>query len=617
MLGRSLHPAPAAMKISILCGVGALLAVGGAPGQNIDSSANSSLNGNFFVRQISLTVDHTTGLTNAAYCVYGALAFDGKGNYTFNGQLASSTAPGLSPYSVSGVYSVQSNGIAAVQSLLDNSANIFGAVAQGVFSGSSTQSAVYADEMVAIPAGTGSTPTALKGAYNIGTLEFLQSDLTARDSYFAINADGNGNIAAFTLNGAAANQNNANVSQTINASTYSFSGNGTGTWILPAGNLVEGSKTFYISADGNFIIAGGANTFDMEIGIRASATPANDATFLGVYFVTGLETNAAGLDAFAGSVNATGAGESLWHLRVNSLVNAGYSNTHDLPYNFTNGSINQPTANYFFGLSGQAFLAVGTGPEYQLSLGLHAPQYSGPGVYLNPLGIVNAANLAPITNPVSPGEFVSLFGTGLASGTAQAPSLPISTSLGGVQVLINGQFMPVQYVSATQINALVPFELGAMNSFATFQVINNQIKSNSVTVFSAATSPGVFSINQTGTGPAAVLHADYTPVSSASPAKAGETVQLFLAGLGTVTPNVADGAAAATNPLSLVTARVSVEIGAQNTQATVSFSGLAPGFAGLYQVNFAIPSGLTGGNNSLTISTPEGITSQTMIAVSN
>ena len=606
------------MKLSILCGVGSLLAVWGAHAQNIDSSGNSSLNGSFFVRQISLTVDHTTGLTNAAYCVYGTIVFDGNGNYTFNGQLASAGSAGVSPYSVSGVYSVQSNGIAALQSLLDNSANIFGAVAQGVFSGSSTQSAVYADEMVAIPAGTSSSLTALKGAYNFGTIEFLQSDLTARDSYFTINADGNGNIAAFTLNGAAANQNNANVTQTVSATTYSLTGNGTGTWNLPAGDLIANSKVFYISSDGNFVIAGGFDTFDLEIGIRASAMPANNATFSGVYFVTGLETNAAGLNAFAGSINATGAGESLWHLRVNSLVNGSYSNTHDLPYSVTNGSISQPTAHYSFALSGQAFVVVGTGPEYQLSLGLHAPQYSGAGVYLNPLGIVNAANLAPITNPVSPGEFVSLFGTGLASGTAQAQSLPISTLLGGVQVLVNGTFMPVQYVSSTQINALVPFELDVRNSsFATFQVIDNGIASNSVSVFSAATSPGVFSINQTGTGPAAVLHADYTPVSSASPAKAGETVQLFLAGLGTVTPNAGDGAAGSGNPLNLVNARTSVQIGGQSTKASVAFSGLAPGFAGLYQVNFVIPSGLTSGNNSLTISTPQGITSQTMIAISN
>jgi len=598
----------------------ACLSLCGAAAQKMDTSGNATLNGNYFIRQISLAVDPNTGSVNRAFSAYGAITFDGKGNYTFKGQLADSAAAAPAAYSVSGVYSVQSNGIAAVQSLLDNSANIFGAVAQGVFSGSSTESAVYTDELVAIPAGTTSTNASLRGAYNFGTIEFLQPGFSARDSYFTLNPDGNGAVPTFTLTGAAANQNNATVTQSVTGTSYSFSGNGTGSLNLPSGNLVQGSKIFYLSADGNFILAGGAGTFDLMIGIRASATPATNATFSGVYFVTGLETNVTGagnFDAFAGSVNGTGAGESLWHLRVNSPFNGSYDNTYDVPYSFTNGSINQATVTYSFGLNGQAFLVVGSGAEYQLSLGLHAAQYSGSGVYLNPLGIVNAANLAPVTNSVAPGEFVSLFGTGLAAATVQAQSLPLNTNLGGVQVLVNGAPMPVQYVSNTQINAIVPFGLDVMNApFATFQVVNNGIKSNTVTLFSAASAPGIYAVNQTGTGPAAVLHANYAPVSAANPAKAGETVLLFLNGLGAVTNAPADGAAASSNPLSQVKEQLRVEVGGLFTNAGVAFAGLAPGFAGLYQINFVVPSGLTAGDNYLTVSTQDGVTSQTMVAIS-
>jgi uncharacterized protein (TIGR03437 family) len=612
------------MKTCILNLATALLCVAGAAAQSVDASGNAALNGNYYVRQVSLAVDPTIGFIEESYSIYGTMAFNGKGTYSFQGHLADSAASAPIVYNVSGVYSVQSNGLAAVQSLLENGVYIFGSVAQGVFSGSSTESAVYTDELVAIPGGTNSSPASLTGSYNFGTIEFLQSDFTARDTYFTINADGTGNIATFTLNGAAANQMNANVTQSVSGATYAFTGNGTGTFTLPSGNLVQGSKIFYVSADGNFVVAGGANTFDMMIGIRASAAPATNTTFSGVYFVTGLETNVTGFsgangnfDAFAGSVNGTGAGESLWHLRLHSPFYGSYDNTYDVPYVFANGSIKQSSVNFSFGLSGQAFLVVGLGPEYQLSLGLHAPQYSSSGVYLNPIGIVNAANLAPFTNPVAPGEFVSLFGTGLSGGIVQAPSLPLNTTLGNVQVTVNGRPMPLLYVSATQINGLIPYGLDVTStSYATFIVTNNKVNSNSVTVFSRATSPGVFSINQSGTGTAAVLHANYSPVTAANPAKAGETVQLFLTGLGAVTPSVADGAAAGSTQLSLVNAQMLVEIGNPFLKATVSFAGLAPGFAGLYQLNFVIPAGLTAGDNYLTVSTPDGVTSQTMIAIS-
>ena len=614
------------MKISTLrlCLLAAVFSTAGAVAQSMDTSGDALLNGTYFVRQVSLAVNPNSGVINQSFSAYGTIAFDGKGTYTFKGQLASSAASGPTAYAVSGVYAVQSNGIAAVQSLLENNANIFGSVAQGVFSGSSTESAVYTDEMVAIPAGTTSGNGALRGAYNFGAIEFLQSDFSARDSYFTFNADGNGAIATLTLNGSASNQNNTNVTQTISGATYSFSGNGTGTLNLPGANLVQGSKIFYLSADGNFILAGGANTFDLMIGIRTSATPATNATFSGIYTVSGLETNVNGFlgsagnfDAFAGSVNGTGAGESLWHLRVHAPFYGSYHNTYDVPYVFTNGVINQPSATYLFGLGGQAFLVVGSGTEYQLSLGLHAPPYSGNGVYLSPIGIVNAATSSPFTNAVAPGEFVSLFGTGLAAGKAQAQTLPIANSLGGVRVLVNGLPMPIQFVSPTQINALIPYGLDVMNSsFATFQVFNNDVKSNPVTVFSSATSPGVFSVNQSGAGSAAVLHANNTLVSSASPAKMGETVQLFVSGLGAVSPSVDDGAGGGGNPLNLVKAQLVVELGGQFTKATVAFSGLAPGFAGLYQVNFVIPTGLPSGDNYLTVSTPDGVTSQTTIAIS-
>ena len=98
-------------------------------------------------------------------------------------------------------------------------------------------------------------------------------------------------------------------------------------------------------------------------------------------------------------------------------------------------------------------------------------------------------------------------------------------------------------VSQNQISALIPYEV-AGDLFATFQVVVNGSKSNLVTVYVDNSAPGIYTLSQNGIGAGAILHSDYSPVSASSPAKAGETVLLFMNGLGTVTPQLGDGVAA-------------------------------------------------------------------------
>ena len=78
-----------------------------------------------------------------------------------------------------------------------------------------------------------------------------------------------------------------------------------------------------------------------------------------------------------------------------------------------------------------------------------------------------------------------------------------------------------------------------------------------------------------------------------TPATVGETVVIYCTGLGAVTPAVQEGLAAPTTPLSRTVNTVGVTIGGQAAQ--VAFSGLTPGYAGLYQVNAVVPSGITTG----------------------
>jgi adhesin/invasin len=224
---------------------------------------------------------------------------------------------------------------------------------------------------------------------------------------------------------------------------------------------------------------------------------------------------------------------------------------------------------------------------------------------------VNAASLAPVTNSVAPGEFVTLVGSGLSSTTLSAPGLPLATTLGGVQVMVNGRLAPLSYVSPVQLNVILPY--ATTESFATFQVINNGAPSNKVTVYVAPTAPGVFTTTQNGVGPGAVLHSDFSLVTQANPAKVGDTLQIFVTGLGAVTPAVADGAAAPSSPLSLVNVDVAVYI--DTLQAQVTFKGLAPGFAGLYQINCVVPAGVSSGLVYLDVSTADAYTSEAKLYI--
>src|SRR5262249_34488584 len=76
--------------------------------------------------------------------------------------------------------------------------------------------------------------------------------------------------------------------------------------------------------------------------------------------------------------------------------------------------------------------------------------------------ITSVRNSASGAEGGAPGMLLSIFGSGLAKTTATTPvPSPIPTSLGGVSVALNGIAAPVLYVSPTQVNVQVPFEVGA------------------------------------------------------------------------------------------------------------------------------------------------------------
>jgi uncharacterized protein (TIGR03437 family) len=227
-----------------------------------------------------------------------------------------------------------------------------------------------------------------------------------------------------------------------------------------------------------------------------------------------------------------------------------------------------------------------------------APGSPGPSV--SKAGIVNNASFAPGTNPLAPGTLAAIFGMNLNDGTSN-PSNSLGadgkllTLLGGASVTFNGIPAPVFSSFPGQLNVQVPFELDGADS-ASVQVIVGGQASDPQTVPIGPFSPGIFAITPGGAGQGAVLIANTNtlaaPLGSVSgrdarPAKRGEFITIFCTGLGSVSspPLTGQPASIATVSNTITTPQVSVG----EVPAIVSFSGLAPGFIGLYQINVQIP----------------------------
>jgi uncharacterized protein (TIGR03437 family) len=196
---------------------------------------------------------------------------------------------------------------------------------------------------------------------------------------------------------------------------------------------------------------------------------------------------------------------------------------------------------------------------------------------------------------------LSLFGVSLANQAGQPQNVPLPPQFNGVSVTFNGTPAPLFFVSPGQINLQTPF--GVQGPTARIVVTNNGQASNTVEVPVAPTSPGVFSMNQTGYGPGAITHANFSLVNAQNPARRGEVVLIFLTGLGAVNPPIADGAAGpGAEPLARTT---DGNIGAffDNVAGEVQFSGAAPNFVGLYQMNVRIPTTISTGTVAVAIQT--------------
>lgn len=215
----------------------------------------------------------------------------------------------------------------------------------------------------------------------------------------------------------------------------------------------------------------------------------------------------------------------------------------------------------------------------------------------------------------SPGEVITLFGSNLGPATpvtAQIVNGNLTTQLGGVQVLVSGVPAPMIYASATQVSAVVPYEV------ARFPVAAVGVKylgqtSNIASLPVVATVPGFFTLNQSGTGAAVAYNDDFTLNGPNNPEAKGHTLALFLTGEGQTNPAGITGTINSTpnqNPKPI--AGITVTIDGQPT--TYSYAGGIEGVVeGIMQLNVLVPASARSGTVPIVVtiggnSTQSGVT---------
>jgi hypothetical protein len=208
---------------------------------------------------------------------------------------------------------------------------------------------------------------------------------------------------------------------------------------------------------------------------------------------------------------------------------------------------------------------------------------------------------------LAPGTIIQIYGQHLASQTGQPTTIPLPTSMNGTSVLIGGIPAPLYYVSPGQINAQIPFELTSSNQYQLLISFAGALSSPDTVQLTDAT-PGLAAF---GDGTLIAQHGDGSLVSATAPARPGEYLVAYLAGMGDTNATPSSGAASPASPLALPTLAPTLTL--NGAPFPIAFAGLTPGLVGLYQMNFQVPTGLTAGNLALAVTQSGQVSNQTVL----
>ena len=218
-----------------------------------------------------------------------------------------------------------------------------------------------------------------------------------------------------------------------------------------------------------------------------------------------------------------------------------------------------------------------------------------------------------IQGPIAPGELFTIKGTNLGPTIGASFSVNaaggVNPALAGTQVMVGSVAAPVLYTSATQINAIAPYEISGQSQVTVQVQYQGGAAVQAVLVTNA--SPGAFTLNASGSGPVVAANQDGTINGPNNPAAKGSYVTIYFTGGGQTNPPGATGSVTGT-VLKWLTQPISVTVG--NQPATVSFDGSAPTFVdGVDQLNIQLSANTPSGTQPVVIiiggvSSPSSVT---------
>jgi uncharacterized protein (TIGR03437 family) len=563
---------------------------------------NTSLQGNYFF--VLQKID-TSVLGFSFTTAQGAMTFDQNGKIAVSGFINRNGA--VQSLSSSGTYNLSSIGAVEV-ALSDPAFSVGGKVSFDLSSVVATNASTGSSFIQETFLATKQSPVPLFAGLLNGRYFLSERTITAGGSPQFESAAGT--IRFDGLGGCS-----LNLSSNRNGSVVSVTGQGSyligsdGSVLLSLPGRTSPVKLGFTS-DGNTGVGAtiglqSSTTHDVYAITRASSDGLGNAALNGSYEIVVSSANiSAGFSTAEASADYFGDGTVFYQTAQSSAPVAGnvsieldgslqLSGFPSAPVSFQGGA----------GVSGHAFLAAALSDPavHRFLMAIRTPS--------QPAAVANAASFSAGT-ALSPGALLTVFGRNLARQTAEASSLPLPRAMGGVRVRIGGIEAPLRFVSPFQLNVQVPFEL--QPSPTNLTIVLDGVESGPLAVTVNSAGPGIFTLSSDGTGGGIFQHGvDFTPVTKSSPARPRETVLIYATGLGAVLPVVASGAAGPADPPASASASVSVRINGIDA-ATPDFAGLAPGFAGLYQVNVQIPAQITTAGDVSVVVTASGVASNTV-----
>jgi minor extracellular serine protease Vpr len=248
-------------------------------------------------------------------------------------------------------------------------------------------------------------------------------------------------------------------------------------------------------------------------------------------------------------------------------------------------------------------VALGLPPATAATKPFYRQRHAPPGgSALTDTVVLNAASFEP---GICPGGLATIFGPDLTSVSSVviAPRLPLPTVLANVSVVVNGVPAPIYSIAFAdrqdQISFQVPYATATGPGAVEIEVFDGDIQTADIFTDSFVQDPGIFVYNNHAL---AVHPSDGALVTPDDPAFPGEVLILYATGLGPLSIPLADGYPAPSSPLAYTIEPFQVIVEGESSE--VLFSGLAPGFDGVYQINFRVPRDAPSGALDIFIQSP-------------